>query len=338
MNLIQYERLQGNIKDLISLFTVFAGIIGAFYNQKMIDTTLEKERELIPKQYWKIRLWYLMKMHTREWWAFIVCSILILSLNKVQNLIDGRIETEKKITQERIDSAVNDRQVKRDKEIQSTYFEQIRILRNDAKREQVELKEQNDSSLKDITGNMTKEWATYNNSNEKEHKITQAKVDSNKTIPAHISLIREPHNVFKLRIKNDSVSCALSYENSGQLTAYDATLNFYLLFNIGNTFYKMEMGVPRVKTGSIIGGTRSEFPIIYPLSKEYKLDRTSAFYGVIKGRFYSEVNKKGKKNIDLICGYWLAKESTIEFPLQISTDSLLKIAIPVDNIGNGDFD
>ena len=80
MTLENYQNLQTAVKNLMVIFTALAGIIGAFYNQKMVNPILHRLRNITPKVEVRKRIVIWFKMHTKEWYSFIAFSLFVIML------------------------------------------------------------------------------------------------------------------------------------------------------------------------------------------------------------------------------------------------------------------
>ncbi len=341
MSLEHLESLQSWIKNCIVLFSAFAGIIGAFYNQKMVDLEIKQKRDKLPMSEWRQRtkLWFIM--HTKEWGAFIISTIVVIVLTLIQNTIDGKVRIAVQKNQDKIDKEKQDRQDKRDADLQSSYFSQIRILKEDSKIERQETQKQNKDDLKDITGNMSKMFGEGQKKSDKNAEDIKHNIDTNsnklagkidkidtnsKGMPAYIALIAEPHNVFNVELRNDTIIGMCVFENSGDYVAYSVKTDLNIVFKINNVFYKIPaiIGPPQDLNSHVTRHIGFALPMT---SKTY--NSIDEIYCIVTGKYFLDDMLKNEKKIKLATKINPKTNEHNGFSGRKSIDELLNSAILV---------
>jgi hypothetical protein len=328
MNLEQYESIQSITKNLTVIFGSIAGIIGAFYNQKMMDTVLQNERKLIPKNYVHIRTWYWIKMHTREWWGFIGCTSFVLVLTFTQSWFDGKIKSQQNKLTAEIERSRDRYQQQRDSSIQATYFKQIQTLQDATKDERKETQKQNKEDIKDITDNMQENWHNYNSNNLKQHTATR---NSIKKTPAFVTFIADSVIGLFVTHLNDTVHVIGRFQNSGELTAFNETDSIYFLWRIEDQIFKIEEPFS-LSYGEDMGSLVERNFSTEFLPKKGFYENVTSLYFFIFGQYFSDYEHKKRREIKIGLQYNPKEKTYSLYNGRVDMLTLFKHAIIVPKI------
>lgn len=240
MTLEKLEFWDNIVSGAIILSLSIAGFIGTFYNQEMIDKAIEAQRELIAsnKKWERFRYW--IKMHRGAWKGYVGCTIFALIMLLIQHSLDSSIKKAETIEKQHRDSS-----------LRSEYFAQIILMQNENanerrevrlenqkereallsanKSESDQIKEQADRNLKDITGNMAKEFAENYSANEKEHKITQNSLSEIKTKQTGVISINPGLDYVRFDTVGDNVYVSPIICNYGNIPAKNVHIEVWEL-------------------------------------------------------------------------------------------------------------